>query len=804
MITRPTNTPPASHHNTRQHRPLATRRSRARYAAAPIASALALLLALFALATPQAALAQNAGADDTTDANAQQPPGPTDDHDDNATDDAGQRQPVTVGGSPATTPDSPDADSDAPLTLGLAARVQGAVDDPLPPAIGSLDYTPPADFDPTTDYLLHIQPSWWGMGLERATLPRHFDTVAAHEAAQRDPDEADQQYVVQNAIDGDGFRFRAFSMIFLQMSVGPRDLELVNLFGSSRTGRFWARDPDHPHRYIAEIAADGGQGETIARVIREFELDPGTYELVVRQRVVNLTDEKLFIRAWQDGPLNLAMDTSGYRIELRRLRLGWINPTLEARQGIEEVQRDDELRAMQWGVNRMTGNFTAGDEIVWPAPKVWDTQAQDLSWLAQTDRFFAAAMHALVQDPPPAPLHADQLVGPDTSSKRLRLADRLILEAPYVPQQELPWTLGNSMDQRYRLAVRAVSRGFEVPPGAELNLDFGVYIGPLDRSTLKENVDPRVAAVNLDGLVVYSLGSFLACCTFPWLGELLLVLLRFFHSFTFDWAVSIILLVVLVRTVLHPITKKSQVSMLRFGKKMQKLAPKQKKIQEKYKDDRKKLQEEMTKLMREEGVNPAGALGCLPMFLQTPIWIALYAMLYMNFELRHEGAFYGFFQSITGGNWTFLADLSRGDSLIPLPQSVHFTIPLMGTIAALNIIPLLMGVLFYIQQKYMTPPPSTELSPEMQTQQKLMKVMLVVMFPIFMYNAPAALTLYFITNSTLGILESRYIRNHVDQLELEMEEHGVKSVRQLKKKKAASRVAQRSVSQPRDRFKKRK
>jgi YidC/Oxa1 family membrane protein insertase len=167
------------------------------------------------------------------------------------------------------------------------------------------------------------------------------------------------------------------------------------------------------------------------------------------------------------------------------------------------------------------------------------------------------------------------------------------------------------------------------------------------------------------------------------------------------------------------------------------------------------------------------------MFLQTPIWIALYAMLYMVFDLRHQSAFYG----------GFLADLSRGDSLIPLPDAVHFTLPLMGTISAINVLPLLMGVLFFVQQKYMTPPPSAELSPEMKTQQKIMKVMLVVMLPVFMYNAPAALTLYFLTNSTLGILESRYIRSHVNQIESDLEEHGVKTVRELKKRKRVANKA---------------
>ena len=97
---------------------------------------------------------------------------------------------------------------------------------------------------------------------------------------------------------------------------------------------------------------------------------------------------------------------------------------------------------------------------------------------------------------------------------------------------------------------------------------------------------------------------------------------------------------------------------------MQRIAPKQKKLQEKYKDEPKKMQAEMARLMREENVNFRGALGCLPMFLQSPIWIALYAMLYFLFDLRNEPAFFGLFQNLTNGSWGFLADLSTPDRFV--------------------------------------------------------------------------------------------------------------------------------------------
>jgi len=170
------------------------------------------------------------------------------------------------------------------------------------------------------------------------------------------------------------------------------------------------------------------------------------------------------------------------------------------------------------------------------------------------------------------------------------------------------------------------------------------------------------------------------------------------------------------------------------------------------------------RLMKEEGVSYTQALGCLPVFLQTPIWAALYAMLYFSFDLRHAGAFFGVFQSISGGNWLFMADLSAADHFIGFGRSV-VSIPLLGHVTGINILPVLLGIVFFIQQKYLTPPSTVAMTPEQEMQQKMMKWMMVVMFPLMMYNAPCGLSLYFITNSTLGILESRYIRSHIDKLD---------------------------------------
>jgi YidC/Oxa1 family membrane protein insertase len=151
----------------------------------------------------------------------------------------------------------------------------------------------------------------------------------------------------------------------------------------------------------------------------------------------------------------------------------------------------------------------------------------------------------------------------------------------------------------------------------------------------------------------------------------------------------------------------------------------------------------------------------LPMFLQMPIWIALYAVLFFAFELRQEWAFYGFFQSFDG--WAFMGDLSAPDNFIKFPGEPYDL--WFFQFSGINLLPLLMGLVFFFQQKYMTPPPSASMTEDQLRQQKMMKMMMLILFPIMLYGAPSGLTLYILTSSIIGTLESRYIRGHIKKIQ---------------------------------------
>ncbi len=594
-----------------------------------------------------------------------------------------------------------------------------------PASLGSLD--------PASGFASEIEFTRFGAGIEAITLTNYFDTIKRQ-----------NNYELQRLRTG----LAQNGQTVLLASLAARGVyvngQWVDLFSAPSGAPVWSETA--PGSFVATIVDDAGA--PMLSLERAYDFQPGSFELTVRQTVQNLSDEPVDITWLQYGPIDLPVDQSGYRLDLRRVRFGYLL-TQRRDPSRQLVQADGELTSRSKVIDRREN----GDNIVWPRENF--KHAAEPVWMAQTSRYFVFAVHPMLERSVAEAHNSDPVANPLTKS--LDLAGEVysvVWPDPIAPSEE-------------SLLLQMNSRPFRVEAGQTQDLSFMAYAGPLGKRQLSARINPVFEALGLRDMVVYNIGGPCAFCTFQPLAKGLLWTLGFFHDYlVFDWALAIMLLVVCVRTVLHPITKKSQIGIMRFSKQMQRLAPKQQKLRERYKDDPKRMQQEMMKLMKEEGVSYAGMLGCLPMFLQTPIWVALYAMLYFAFDLRHEAAFFGVFQNVTGGSWSFLADLSSADHFIDFGQPL-FSLPLFGTVSGFNILPLLLGLVFFLQQKYLTPPPSPNMTPEQLQQQKIMKVMMVIMFPVLMYNAPSGLSLYFITNSALGILESRYIRSHVDKEDLE-------------------------------------
>lgn len=265
------------------------------------------------------------------------------------------------------------------------------------------------------------------------------------------------------------------------------------------------------------------------------------------------------------------------------------------------------------------------------------------------------------------------------------------------------------------MEVSVKSPSLRILPGKEAKEGYRLYVGPIDAAKLAS------VGEGLDEIVDNGF--------FGPISKVLLSVLRFFHKVTHSWGLSIILMTLLVNILLFPLTLKSFSSMHQ----MKKVQPHVQKLKEMHKDNPQKMNKEMMELYKKYNVNPLG--GCLPMLLQMPIFIALYQGLMRSIELK-------------GTSFLWIKDLSR-------PDAVHIpvTLPFVGD--SINILPLLMVGMMAVQQKIsqgMTPATGDQAS-----QQKMMMLMMPLLFGFIFYNMPAGLVLYWLTNTILMTSEQALI-----------------------------------------------
>ncbi len=289
-----------------------------------------------------------------------------------------------------------------------------------------------------------------------------------------------------------------------------------------------------------------------------------------------------------------------------------------------------------------------------------------------------------------------------------------------------------------------------IAPGAVLRYPADVYLGPKSSKSFKQ-VDRYVARNYF-----FQISKGYGFCTFVWLVDLMIMLLNGLHFVVRDYGIALIILVLVVRVLLHPITKKGQVNMVRMQKQMGSLGPKMEEIKKKYANDKARQQQETMKLYKDEGVNPMGQMfTCLPMMLQMPIWVALYMSLSNNVLMRHQPFWF-----------TWIRDLTAPDALFSFTP---FSLPLFGEITSFNLLPFILGGSMFLQQKLMpkpTPSPTQTKQQKDQAEmmQKMMPMMSIMMLFLF-YKAPSGLTLYIMASTIFGTIEQYYIRKHVREQE---------------------------------------
>lgn len=577
-------------------------------------------------------------------------------------------------------------------------------------------------------YLLEAALSPWGAGVKRIVLSSYSAELNEHVPY---PIQTKLLYTVDETPNGVTIKRYRYPMAAWSVTInGQRVLLWTQRWNvvQERTDR---------NRATFELVIADASGEKILRITRSYTIQPGEYDLELDQKITNLSAQPLRVRFSQLAQGDLP-PTGGYMGDMRTVVMGYFDLDYDPRR----------LSVYTEGFYYYRQDVAAPDrdEVLW-SDRMASANIYQLAWAAMSNRYFTTVLYRPVQ-------------GEGSEEQEGGVAP---LEGKFNFVRRYAWDLGVGKGD---LMLMVASEPMRVAPDGVARLDLALYAGPKDPDVLRNAQEyPVYAALGLGNLIVYNLGGMCAFVTFSWLANFLLWFLGLMHMVVWDWGVAIILLVAVVRFTLHPLMRRSQMNMMRASRKMQKLQPELERIKKKYEDDKQKYQQEMMKLYKEKGVNPmAMGMGCLPMLLQTPIWIALYAVLYFAIELRHEAAFWGVFQAISGGQWLFLADLSKPDGFLPIPGDGFSVFG--WEVTSINLLPILMGFTFYLQQKYSASPQMQPQSDQAKAQQTAMKFT-ILLFPVLLYLAPSGLTLYILTSTGVGIIESRRIRKHLEQEEAE-------------------------------------
>jgi YidC/Oxa1 family membrane protein insertase len=243
--------------------------------------------------------------------------------------------------------------------------------------------------------------------------------------------------------------------------------------------------------------------------------------------------------------------------------------------------------------------------------------------------------------------------------------------------------------------------GLRIPVDRAARATFQLYAGPKQIDLLRAYGRDLETAIDYGPVSNY----------FAFFARILLWVMQKFYSLVHNWGAAIVLLTLLVKALLYPLTVKSMMSM----QEMKRLQPKVDALKARFGDDKEKMNQEVMKLYQEHKVNPLG--GCLPLLLQMPVWLALYATLQTSVELYRQP-------------FLWVKDLTAYDPFY--------------------ILPLAMGVSSFTMQK-ISPQPADN------AQAKMLLYFMPIFFTFIMLKLPAGLTLYILVNNLLSIAQQQWI-----------------------------------------------
>jgi YidC/Oxa1 family membrane protein insertase len=350
------------------------------------------------------------------------------------------------------------------------------------------------------------------------------------------------------------------------------------------------------------------------------------------------------------------------------------------------------------------------------------TQIVDKSFSHQTDKVFKyIGVDALYFMATALPQTPEPKEGEPAEVRYPRMVPIQVGTTPKDKNNEVLARYKKTVDVSYRLTSAAV----DAAPDGVISHDFNLYLGPKVPALLAEN--------GLSGQIDYG-----------WFDYVAIPMLFFLHTF-YDWignyGIAIMMLTVLVRSCMFPISRKQALNAI----KMQELQPEMKKIAEKYKGKREEQARAQQELWKKHNYHPLS--GCLPVFLQLPIFVGLYNSLKVDVELRQA--------PLISENIRWASNLAAPDMFWRwdrfLPSFLAGEEGWLGPF--LNLLPLATIALFLIQQKMFMPPATDE---QTMMQQKMIKYMMFFMGFMF-FKVPAGLCIYFITSSIWSIAERKLL-----------------------------------------------
>lgn len=436
-------------------------------------------------------------------------------------------------------------------------------------------------------------------------------------------------------------------------------------------------------------------------ISRTYSVKPGSYLIDMNVAVQNGGSKPEKIAYRLEGPCGITLEGWWYSTKISPNFLGGA----AARDVIFNTEREGHTLISGYDLLKRAKNQPKDpNEVIFVAED--EEPAKALSYVGIDAQYFNVAYVPAAEVP--------------TFSGFQRLAATLVAEAELIPTHK---------ERAADVSFFLDSIVAELPEGATLRQPLRMYAGP----KVPELIEP----FGLDNSIEYG--------WFGGVSKILGGILHSLYSMAGNYAIAIILLTVLVRACLFPVSRKAAI----HAQRMQELAPELKKINDKYKDDMEARIRAQRDFQKRVGFNPLA--GCLPAFLQLPIFIGLYRCLSVDIELR-QAAFASTLQwasNLAGpdmlyywGDWLWDYLSGRGTGWLG---------------PFFNILPVIVVVLFLVQQKMFMPPPTDE---QQAITQKVMTIM-TLMMALFFFRVPAGLCIYFITSSLWGIAERIVVKRTI-------------------------------------------